>query len=126
MYKAIVYILSLSILVQSFNFDKNDFYKIPYLTSHFITHINEGDSISEFISLHYGSLESKHKGSHKEHQNLPFKNYHIDSSFQFATLISSNFIEINSKEIIVSNSNYFYKNLIASLIHNFIFQPPQK
>ena len=126
MHKATVYILTLSILVQSFNFDSTDFYKIPDLASHFISHLNEGDSVLEFVSMHYGSLESTHKGDHKEHKDLPFKRHHIDSSFQFTYLISSNYIEIKAKEIITNSSNFFYKSLLPSLFHKFIFQPPQK
>ncbi|MDP3311897.1 hypothetical protein [Lutibacter sp.] len=126
MQKAIAYILIITVLLQSFNVEFNDYYKIPALASHFITHLEKGDSISEFISMHYGSLENSHKEDHKEHQNLPFQHHQLDSTFQFNFIIVTNYIEFKYNDIVITVSNFFYKNSFKSLFRKFIFQPPQK
>lgn len=124
--KVTTVILSFTILIQSLNFDIGDFNKIPILLDHFMCHIESGDNIDDFFSMHYGAKFVKHKNDHKEHEKLPFKHQHLDSHFQNVYILTENTIQIELKETILSDHNFKYKESFSKLFSDNLFQPPQK
>lgn len=120
------FILSFTILFQSFNFEIDDVYKLPTLINHFTCHIENGDSFGNFIDLHYGNKSNSHQEKHKEHKDLPFKHQHSDSHVQLIyVMISSNF-DFNFSETRFENGKFTYKNLFSNQYINNFLQPPQK
>jgi len=126
MIKISTIILSFTILFQSLDFKIGDFKELPTLIDHLASHLETGDSLSDFISLHYGSLSNKHKTKHKEHQKLPFKHQNLDSHFQLDYFLQANNIEIFSSEITFEKRKFTYKEPSVNLFANRFFQPPQK
>lgn len=125
MIKVAAFILALTVLIQSFNFDASDLQKIPTLVNHFSSHFDNGDSLSEFVSMHYGSSTQNHEEEHQEHGELPFKHQHIDSHFQLAFVITVNQYPLDCIETSHDTQNFNYKEPLTSLVvHNF-FQPPK-
>lgn len=124
MKKALVIILSYTILFQSLNFKINDIIMIPNLVQHFKAHIKNGDSIAEFISLHYGKKYASHKDKDKEHQKLPF---HGDVH----SLFKINFLDFTDKTTNIStefsseSKNFIYIESFVDLLAHSIFQPPK-
>jgi len=102
----------------------NDILMIPNLVQHLKVHIKKGDSISEFISLHYGYKYASHKNKDKEHKELPF---HSDTN----SLYKVNFIDINLKivditnEFVAENKNFIYIETFLNISPHSIFQPPK-
>lgn len=125
MNKVVAFILSLTVLFQSFNFDINDLQKIPTLVNHLSCHFEEGDSISEFVSMHYGSTTKSHEEEHKEHGELPFKHEHVDSHFQLAFVIQVNQFPIEIIENSHDTKNFNYREPLTSLVVQNFFQPPK-
>jgi len=125
MTKIAAIILSFTVLFQSFNFDLTDVQKIPTLVAHFSCHLEKGDNLSDFVSLHYGSSIEKHQEDHHEHKELPFKHQHIDSHFQLAFLIGTNSYPINHSDSKVETNNFNYKEPSSQLFENNFFQPPK-
>jgi len=125
MNKGMAFILSFTLLFQSFNFDYSDIQKLPTLVNHISCHFEDGDSISDFISMHYGITTQSHEKDHKEHGELPFKHQHLDTHFQLVFLLSGNqypldYIENNQ------DAKYFnYKEPLTSLVVLNFFQPPK-
>ena len=66
MFKSLAIILSISILLQSFPLQLGDFYKLPDLVNHLSQHIENGDSLTDFMAMHYGCELEDHKNEHKE------------------------------------------------------------
>ena len=126
MHKLTVIILSITILLQSFNFEVKDFNKIPTLLDHITCHFNTGDSFADFISMHYGSKVNMHKDVHKEHKELPFKQKHLETSFQYVYMIFLEGFSGSFKEIAFRKNNFAYNEPTSNLFINSIFQPPQK
>ena len=124
MKKVLVVILSYTILFQSFNFKMNEILMIPNLVQHLKVHIKNGDSIVEFISLHYGNKYASHKDKDKEHQELPF---HSDTN----SFYKVNFIDFTDKIANIStersseSKNFIYVELFVNLLEHSIFQPPK-
>jgi len=125
-HKLTVIILSITILLQSFNFEVKDFNKIPTLLDHITCHFNTGDSFADFISMHYGSKVNMHKDVHKEHKELPFKQKHLETSFQYVYMIFLEGFSGSFKEIAFRKNNFAYNEPTSNLFINSIFQPPQK
>jgi hypothetical protein len=119
-------ILSFTILFQSFNFDLKDFNKIPTLVDHISCHLKEGDSILEFLSMHYGNESNIHEEEHKEHKELPFKQQHLESNFQIVFILNVQNYPLNFNEIKLETNNFTYKEPTTDLFINNFFQPPQK
>ena len=126
MHKLTVIILSITILLQSFNFEVKDFNKIPTLLDHITCHFNTGDSLADFISMHYGSEANMHKDAHKEHKELPFKQKHLETSFQYVYMIFLEGFSGSFKEIAFRKNNFAYNEPTSNLFINSFFQPPQK
>lgn len=126
MNKISVVILSISILIQSFNIEFDDFSLMPDLINHIRCHFETGDSFSEFVSMHYGSDINKHEYEHNEHDKLPFKQDQLESHFQFVyTLCAENDIDYFN-ETLLSKDKFSYSESASKLFGNTLFQPPQK
>jgi hypothetical protein len=123
--KVATVILSFTILIQSFSFDIGDLNKIPVLVDHFMCHIESGDSIDGFFSMHYGAKTVNHQNDHKEHEKLPFKHQHLDSHFQIDYILCEYNNPIELKETILNNNNFTYKEPSSKLFSDNLFQPPQ-
>lgn len=125
MFKSIAVILSFSILLQSVNIKIDDFDKIPNLFNHLTKHIEQGDSLVEFFSKHYGYELKNHKNEHKEHQKLPFEHQNLDSNIQM--VLVHYFVDISNPEleIIHKKSRFHYIEPLDHLFSNYIFQPPR-
>ena len=120
------FILSFTILFQSFNFEIDDVYKLPTLINHITCHIENGDSFGNFIDLHYGNDKKSHQEKHKEHKDLPFKHQHSDSHVQLIYVMSSSNFDFNFSETRFENGKFTYKNLFSNQYINNFLQPPQK
>jgi len=119
-------ILSFTILFQSFNFDLEDFNKIPTLVEHITCHLKSGDSFTEFIAMHYGTESNNHEQDHKEHNELPFKHQHLESHFQMVFILCVQNYPVNFNEINLETNNFKYKEPSTNLFIDNFFQPPQK
>lgn len=124
MRKILAIILSCTVLLQSLNFEVNDILKIPNLVQHFKLHMDSGDSISEFISLHYGYKYASHKNKDKEHQKLPFQG-DLNSIYNINFLDFTNEIANISIEFSTENKNFIYVESFVNLLPHTIFQPPK-
>ena len=97
---------------------------IPNLVQHLKAHIKNGDSMADFISLHYGNKYASHKDKDKEHQKLPL---HSDAN----SLYKINFLEFTDKTANIStefsseSNNFIYVELFVNLLEHSIFQPPK-
>ena len=125
MHKTIVVILSITILFQSSNFEIKDINKVPMLVEHLISHVEAGDSFSDFISMHYGSQANMHKNEHKEHRKLPFKDKHLETHFQHVYTLLSQEIYTTFKEIQFKEHKFAYSEPTSNLFVNSFLQPPQ-
>ncbi|AMC10047.1 hypothetical protein Lupro_01700 [Lutibacter profundi] len=126
MNKTIVFILSFTILIQSFNFQLEDITKMPALVHHIADHFKSGDTFMDFISMHYGSQFETHKNKHKEHQNLPLKKYLLDLHFQVYISVAIKNLVLNSfEEIYLEKKICNYTEPFSSSFSTEIFQPPK-
>ena len=124
------FILSLIVLIQSFNFDLEDFNKVPNFIKDISCHIEDGENFTDFIADHYGDFEDSHEHEgnlheHEEHGELPFKHHHADTHFQLVFVFFLNDYEIISKKSTTKNKNYTYKEPSTNLYLNNFFQPPR-
>jgi hypothetical protein len=118
-------ILSCTILIQSFNFDISDIQKISNLLEHLDCHFEEGDTIDDFIAIHYSGDENAPKTEHEKHQELPFKHQHLDAHSQIVFIVSANEFFGYYQESFLVNTKFTYKEPSTSLFVNKFFQPPQ-
>lgn len=65
--------LSTLILINSMP-NPSDLLAIDDFIDHLKEHLKEGNSIIEFIELHYGSQANDHLADHSQHGKLPFNN----------------------------------------------------
>jgi hypothetical protein len=97
---------------------------INNLVEHVKDHFKKGDSIAEFIALHYGNKYESHKNKDKEHQKLPF---HNDTN----SLYKINFLYFSDEETNISTECYseskkfIYIESFVDLLAHSIFQPPK-
>ncbi len=124
MNKIAVYIVSMSILLQSFNFVPADFGKLTTLLTHLTSHIESGDSVISFVELHYGSLAENHRSEHKEHQELPFNHEQFDGHIQLSLIVGTN-LAVNLEENNYRKNIFSYREPSTNLYINSFFQPPQ-
>lgn len=126
MQKITVVILSLTILFQSFSIEISDITKVSILVDHFLCHLETGDSLDDFMSMHYGSEVEVHKNEHKEHKELPFKKEHLESHFQnvFAFFLQDAFTSFS--EISFKEHKFAYNEPTSNSFVNSFLQPPQK
>ena len=125
MNKILAIILSSIILAQSMSFDLCDIDKMPNLINHFVCHIKAGDSFSEFLDMHYGSLTKKHNGEHKEHEQLPFKHHQFDTHVQFMFVICNNNYPVKTTFFKNTERYFSYKEPFTKLFTVNFFQPPK-
>lgn len=125
MNKGIAFILSFTLLFQSFNFDYSDIEKLPILVQHLSSHIDEGDTFNAFISMHYGVATQSHERDHKEHGELPFKHEHLDTHFQLVFLLSGHQYPLDGIDNNHNTNNFNYKEPLTSLVVLNFFQPPK-
>ncbi|WP_372744646.1 hypothetical protein [Lutibacter sp.] len=120
------FILSFTILIQSFSFEIGDMYKISTFVNHVNSHINNGDNFADFIDLHYGYKSNSHQNKHKEHKELPFKHQHTDAQMQLVFVLNNINFNLKTSEFVFQNKNFNYKEPFSNqFVFNF-FQPPQK
>ena len=123
--KPLAIILSFTILIQSFNFDISDIHKVSNLLEHLDCHLEDGDSIADFIAIHYSGEVNIPKTEHEKHQELPFQHHHSDTHSQTVFLLSTNYFTIDYKESISETKKFAYKEPSTGLFTNKFFQPPQ-
>ena len=128
--KVTSFILSLIVLIQSFNFDLDDFNKVPNFIKDINCHIQAGENFTDFIADHYGEFEEshEHKGNfheHEEHGELPFKHQHADTHFQLVFILVSTSFTSENKDFITKNNNFCYKESFSNLSINSFLQPPR-
>lgn len=119
-------LMSFTILFQSFGLEYNDIAKFPTLLFHMSSHIEEGDSLGDFMNLHYGTNVETHQNKHNEHKELPFKHQHSDAHLQLVYVLNFSSLEINTFEKQFENKNYYYTKSFSNSYPNRLFQPPQK
>ena len=123
-------ILSLVVLIQSFNFDIDDFYKITNFVNDINCHINSGEGFTDFMADHYSNSSNshEHKGNlheHEKHGELPFKHQHTDNHLQLVFVFFSNDYASHSEDFSEMNENFNYKEPSTNLVTNSFFQPPR-
>jgi len=120
-----IIILSFLILNQSVYFDLDDLIKFPALFSHLSSHIEKGDSLGNFISLHYGKKVKSHENKHQEHRKLPFKNQQIENHYHSIFTINRNSFQNRLTVVQFNNKNFSYKDILTTQLTEKIFQPPK-
>lgn len=125
MLKVWSFLISLTILFQSFNFDVEDFNRIPTLIKHLSIHLEKGDSYAAFFAMHYGSETTTHENEHEEHGQLPFKHQHADTHFQLVFVFFTPNYPLNRIEQPTKKNNFKYKEPFSTLVTNNFFQPPK-
>lgn len=123
-------VMSVLILVQSFDIAFSDITQIDELLEHADFHAEKyGDNLLVFISKHYGELKDQHNKDHKEekkdHEKLPFQN-HCSCTSTVAIVSNTNFLQINSLQTTESTeANFYYQPPTSSLHAKGLFQPPR-
>ncbi len=127
MNKLVAISYSLLILIQSFNFNFEDFSKLSMLFEHAEFHQeNYGDSFFDFIAEHYGETKFQHENDHEEHEDLPFKHHHQTCSHNNVsfTLPTLNFT-LEYQLFTEIPINFFYKESKSLFEKPSVFQPPK-
>jgi hypothetical protein len=125
MQKILALTLSFVVLLQSSSIDFSDFSKIDDLVAHVKVHLEQGESITEFIHMHYGDQFKTHKDEHKNHQKLPFKHKKIDSQIQLVFCLNHSVYEFQVKLLEIIANNFIYKEHALTLPDIDFFQPPK-
>ena len=130
MLKATSIVVSLLILVQSFNIHFSDIIELDELIEHAQFHSTEyGDNFFVFISKHYGELKAEHNQQHQEekedHESLPFQ--HQCQTASLSVFVLNQFIEypLDIETVVDRDSNYFYQASYHSLAQEGLLQPPR-
>ena len=128
--KLLSILLSSLIFIQSFNISLYDLSNFGIMIEHMDFHKeNYGDTISDFVSVHYGNTKILHSDDHEhhdDHDKLPFR-----SDPQTSQNVSSVFIVNNTNFnfkhdfFIEIPFNFFYKESQSQFEKASIFQPPQ-
>ena len=118
-------LLSIFLLGQSFQVSALDVLHLDDLYLHTIEHYQKtGDSLLDFISLHYGNKKFVHSKEHSQHKNLPFQ--------QELNLLNLNIFylqESNNKNdilvlLIIVKSYFYYIDFYSKFELQSLFQPP--
>lgn len=85
-----------------------------------------GDSFIDFLTEHYGEFSVTGERNHEDHENLPFKDshldcFHINTSFTLNTLAFTFKNNANAQGL----DNFFYKDSHSVFEKSVLFQPPQ-
>lgn len=128
MSKLIAFTYSFLILIQSFNINLEDFYKINTLIDHAQFHKEKyGDTFFQFIAEHYGSAKDDHTNDHKEHEDLPFKDaQHLLSHTNTSFINSAHNFDFSYQEFIEIPFNFHYEETISNFEKSSVFQPPKQ
>jgi hypothetical protein len=125
MHKFSIYLVSFTLLFQSFSIEITDISGIPSLISHMISHANDGDNILDFLSKHYGIYSNSHQNEHKEHNDLPFKHTNFNSHFQPVYTFFLNNFTFSITEELSRVDKFDYTELILCSYLDTILQPPK-
>ena len=130
MLKATSIVVSVLILVQSFNIQFSDLIELEELIEHAQFHAEEyGDNILVFLSKHYGELKTEHSQKHQEekedHENLPFQHQCQTASLSVFVLNQMAKYPIEMNIVLDRNSDYFYQASYHSLAQERLLQPPR-
>ena len=123
-------LLSLLLLVQSFNLDMVDVAQLDDFLTHAQFHKEKyGDNLLVFISKHYGELKKQHDLEHSEekqdHEELPF-NHQTCSHFSTAfVIIGADILLLKTAPAADTSSNFFYQESNYPKQNSDIFQPPK-
>ncbi|MGB3149942.1 MAG: hypothetical protein WBB27_04710 [Maribacter sp.] len=123
-------VVSLLILVQSFNIHFSDIVELDELIEHAQFHAEEyGDNFFVFISKHYGELKKEHNNKHKEereeHEQLPFQHQSQTAALSAFVLNKTIIYPLEIAIFINQASHYFYLASYHSLAQEGLFQPPR-
>ena len=130
MSKLIAIVLSGIVLIQSFQISIDDIMQLDELIEHAQFHKQEyGDNFFVFLSKHYGKQKAEHtEHNHKEqgdHEQLPFQcqGHYVSilAIVQIPFQPSVDSFEITT----ISEANFHYLNLYASIGDTQLFQPPK-
>lgn len=127
MQKLVSISFSFLILFQSLNINFEDFSRFGVLLDHAEYHQEQyGDSFLEFIAEHYGDATFHPVSSHKEHEDLPFKEHHqacVHSAVVF-TLTVQEYL-ISYEPFVEIPVNFHYTDSISLFEKPSVFQPPK-
>ncbi|MFC5193976.1 MULTISPECIES: hypothetical protein [Bizionia] len=127
MQKLVAISFSFLVLFQSFNISFEDFSRFSVLLDHAEYHQEQyGDSFFEFLAEHYGDATFHPASSHKEHEDLPFKEHHqacVHSAMVFTLNIQDYLISHEPFVEIPINSHY--QESISLFEKQAVFQPPK-
>lgn len=119
------FVLSILLLGQSFQVNAADMLQLDDLSKHLTEHMQEsGDSVFEFISLHYGNQKIAHSNKHSQHKNLPFQQ-EIDR-LSLSSFYTQDNTSLGFKLILVRSikARFYYLDFQSSFDFIPIFQPP--
>jgi hypothetical protein len=123
-------ILSFVVLIQSFNFDIDDFSRLSNFVTDINCHIKSGEGLTGFMVDHYSNTSNlhEHEGNSHDHENhgkLPFKHQHSDNHLQIVFVFFSNEYPSQSEDFLEVNKNFNYKEPSTNLVLHSFFQPPR-
>ena len=130
MLKATSIVVSVLILVQSFNIHFSDIIELDELIEHAQFHAEEyGDNILVFLSKHYGELKTEHSQKHQEekedHENLPFQHQCQTASLSAFVLNQTAEYPVDLVTVLDRDSDFFYQASYHSLVQERLLQPPR-
>lgn len=129
MIKLLSILISILVLVQSFNIQIGDVLKLDELLEHAEMHKNKyNDNFLVFLSKHYGDLKQSHTQQHQEeeknHSQLPI-NHECSSQITTSFIINMISFDIDIPHTVESSINYCYSDIFSSFEKQKIFQPPR-
>lgn len=119
-------ILSFFLLFQTLQFQPKDIWAIGELVEHAQMHSEKyGDTVSEFLTKHYGSQKKAHYGHHSEHDELPFNKHSHSTGVHVYVLNHQIMPVLHSPIVAVSGADFYYSAVYSSLELKEVFQPPK-
>ncbi|WP_157961094.1 hypothetical protein [Lutibacter citreus] len=127
-------ILSLIIFIQSVGLNFEDINKLNNLVKDISCHLEEGETINDFLFEHYYNKSSIEKASlvhhhkhknHDEHGDLPFQHDCLNSHMNLVYVFSPTITTIEIPDIVSKRDVYAYIERNTSHLENSIFQPPK-
>ena len=131
MSKLVTSIVSVMLLIQSFNISFGDFLHLEDLVKHYEYHQETfGDDVFSFLNKHYGELKTQHNLEHQEeredHEKLPFEHHNSCVHTVVAYLTDMDLLaEPKSVPSDQMTSNFVYRDFYSFSLKNSIFQPPK-
>ncbi|NRD21925.1 hypothetical protein HNV10_01645 [Winogradskyella litoriviva] len=125
--KLVAFSYSFLILIQSFNFNLEDFSKINTLIEHAQYHKEKyGDTFFEFLAEHYGDNKDDHENEHEEHKDLPFKDaQHMLSHTNTSFISVDNHFDFQYSIFVEIPFNFHYEETFTSFENSSFFHPPK-